>query len=89
MNDNRSEIISDVNVVLQRVPELPEERIQEATAAAAVYPFRTTRFYVEQVLNGRPDDPLLDVILPIKLIIRAIKHFPELDKVECRGRDGR
>src|SRR6266404_442722 len=57
-------IIKDLRLILERVPGLPQERILEAMEAARAYPLRVTNFYLREVLNGSPDDPLLDVILP-------------------------
>jgi lysine 2,3-aminomutase len=59
-----SRIFADPAILKQRIPSLSEAKIDEARRAALRYPFRITEFYLQNVLNGRADDPLLDVILP-------------------------
>lgn len=57
-------ISKDLMLLLERVPGLPQQRILEAVEAAGAYPLRVTSFYLQEVLNGSPDDVLLDVVLP-------------------------
>lgn len=46
------------------VKDISEERLAEADKAAELFPFRIPHFYAENVLNGKADDPLLDLVLP-------------------------
>lgn len=48
----------------QYIPELTPERLASAGAVAEAFAFRVPEFYAQRVLNGREDDPLLDLILP-------------------------
>jgi len=63
-NEQKEREIRELLPIFARVPDLPPERMTEAVVAAGAYPARVTSFYVERILNGRPDDPLLDVVLP-------------------------
>ncbi|MGB9620746.1 MAG: radical SAM protein, partial [Armatimonadota bacterium] len=46
------------------VPELPSERIAQAAEVASEFAFRLPAFYAANVLNGDPNDPLLDLVFP-------------------------
>jgi L-lysine 2,3-aminomutase len=50
--------------VQELVTGINEERLQEAENVSSLYTFRVPDFYVRNVLNGRADDPLLDLVLP-------------------------
>ena len=46
------------------VPDISEDRIEQATVVAESFEFRLPAFYAERVLSGLPEDPLLDLVLP-------------------------
>jgi lysine 2,3-aminomutase len=46
------------------IPGIDESRFREAEEVSSLYTFRVPDFYVRNVLDGRSDDPLLDLVLP-------------------------
>jgi L-lysine 2,3-aminomutase len=54
---------------------LTRDRLHEAAAVALTYRFRLPEFYLNNVLNGRDDDPLLDLVFPS---IEEMDDGPEL-----------
>jgi L-lysine 2,3-aminomutase len=64
VSQNRPRIYRDLKSLIVRVPDLQSSKLADALQAADQYPFRITSFYLDRVLNGRADDPLLDVVLP-------------------------
>jgi lysine 2,3-aminomutase len=56
--------LTEPRQILDHVPGLSPERVAAAEQVASEFAFRIPQFYAQRVLNGRDDDPLLDLAFP-------------------------
>lgn len=59
-----SKILNDSNKLGERLSGLSSEQLAQAEEVSQLYNFRVPEFYVQKVLQGNSDDPLVDIILP-------------------------
>ncbi len=62
INDVR--VLTTPSQLLRHIHGLSEDRISKAVEVARQFQFRVPEFYVQRVLTGSSDDPLLSVIMP-------------------------
>lgn len=66
LNGPSNQIYKQPYQLHDHLPSLSAERWFEAEQVSELYDFRVPSFYVENVLSGEADDPLIDVVLPSK-----------------------
>jgi len=69
-----SRVLTHPSDLKEFVADLPPD-MAAATAVAEIFRFRVPRFYAANVLNGKANDPLLSVVLPIA---EELAEGPEL-----------
>jgi lysine 2,3-aminomutase len=58
------DVIGNVEELRALLPAIDDAKIAEMKEISSRYPFRIPRYYVENVLQNNPADPLWDLILP-------------------------
>src|SRR5438128_1028888 len=61
---HRKVIVNDPKKISDYIIDMPPERLREAVQVSQLYHFRVPDFYFRRVLNGSPDDPLIDIVIP-------------------------
>jgi lysine 2,3-aminomutase len=58
------DVIGNVEELRALLPAIDDHKLREMKEIAKRYPFRIPRYYVENVLQNNPADPLWDLVLP-------------------------
>lgn len=60
----KTKFLTEVKEIRNHIPDLSDERLQNATNISQQYQFRVPEFYASKVLQGHSGDPLIDIVLP-------------------------